>query len=460
MLMNKRAISALGAFALFFTPTVFAESYVVMAKGKSFDKNFVKKIESAGGTVRHMMNQVGIAVVDSDATDFLSKAESIRGVRSAVHNISLQFVKPMASDAVEFGVVEPPFTDDDDIYFDLQWGHDAIDAQDAWAKGHRGAGVRVAVLDSGIASTHPDIAPNLNMALSTSFVPGEGVDVGEGFFFNHGTHVAGTIAAADNGVGTIGVAPEAEIVAVKVLSQYTGSGGFGGIFAGMVYAVMIDADVINMSLGADVPRNCTFIDEETSELVHYPARDCAELFVAGNRIANFARQQGTLIIVAAGNDARDLNHDASLKVFPAELPGAVSISSTAPVGWAVDPSTDLDNPSSFSNFGTSGITFAAPGGDFVYPGNEDCVVAGLSRPCWVFDMVYSTIPGGWSWSPGTSMAAPHAAGVAALIIGANGSPMKPSDVVRAMKFGADDLGKPGKDAAYGHGRVNANNSTP
>src|SRR5437868_366562 len=83
--------------------------------------------------------------------------------------------------------------------------------------------VRVAVLDSGVASTHLDIAPNLNTALCTSFVPGEPYNY-TGTGFNHGTHTAGTIAAAANGVGTVGVAPKAELVAVKVLSADSGSG--------------------------------------------------------------------------------------------------------------------------------------------------------------------------------------------------------------------------------------------
>jgi subtilisin family serine protease len=92
-----------------------------------------------------------------------------------------------------------------------------------------------------------------------------------------------------------------------------------------------------------------------------------------------------------------------------------------------------------------------------YPGNENCLIAGLVRPCWVFDLVFSTGNGGWYWSAGTSMAAPHASGVAALIIGANGGDMKPSQVEAALRSSADDLGKPGNDDFYGAGRVNAFN---
>ena len=108
-------------------------------------------------------------------------------------------------------------------------------------------------------------------------------------------------------------------------------------------------------------------------------------------------------------------------------------------------------PASYTNYGTSSVEFSAPGGSVDYPGNEGCVVAGLARPCWVFDLVFSTGNGGWYWSGGTSMAAPHAAGVAALIIseaGGSGS-MSPARVEAAMRQRAIDLGKPGADDFFG-----------
>ena len=103
---------------------------------------------------------------------------------------------------------------------------------DAHDSGFTGAGVRVAVLDSGVAAGHVDLAPAMNLALSTSFVPGEAYNA-TGTGFNHGTHVAGIIAARANGIGTVGVAPGCEIVAVKVLSAASGSGSFGGIINGI-----------------------------------------------------------------------------------------------------------------------------------------------------------------------------------------------------------------------------------
>ena len=329
-------------------------------------------------------------------------------------------------------------------FFPLLWGMDAIDAPEAWNEGYTGEGVRVAVLDSGIDPTHSDLAPNLNTELSKSFVDGEDWAVQPGFYFNHGTHVAGTIAAADNEYGVIGVAPNAEIVAVKVLSEFTGSGGFSGINAGIVYAANIDADVINMSLGATLPKNGKFYDEDGNFLGRFPPNLIQEIIHAQQRAINYAYKKGVTIITSAGNDAMNGDGNGSTIVLPADLNNVVTVSATAPFAWAFDQTTNLDEPASYTNIGRSLVDVAAPGGDFDSPYNY-----------WWYDMVLSTIPGGWSWSAGTSMAAPHVAGVAALIIGKNGGEMDPHEVEKQLLKSADKIDTNGNSLFYGKGRVNA-----
>lgn len=460
--IRTAATAAVSVVAFLAAPVAAAESYVILAKNK-FSADFADQVQAAGGHITTLVPEIGVALVEADSADFRVAAARITGVQDVAANVVVRMIDPTHAVPMSFeeAFANPPASGDDDFFFDLQWGHQHIDAAAAWNAGYRGAGTRVAVLDSGIDAEHPDIAPNLNTALSASFVPGEDWNVRPGFFFNHGTHVAGTIAAADNGIGAIGVAPEAELVAVKVLSEFTGSGSFGGIAAGIVYAANIGADIINMSLGATIPHNCTFdvLDEDgnpTGETVHYPARDCAALLNMINRATSYATKAGSTIIASAGNEATDLDHNGSDVKVPAESNGVLSISALGPVGWATDPfNADFDRLASYSNYGQSGISFGAPGGDFVYPGNENCLAGGLVRPCWVFDLVFSTISGGWGWSAGTSMAAPHASGVAALIIGKHGGSMDPAKVEAELRKTSLDLGKPGKDDVFGHGRVDA-----
>jgi len=426
-------------------------SYLVLGNGNKLPNKLASAVARYGGTITREIPQIGIAVVTSDDPAFAERASGIAGVQSVVFDYTVELFMP---ELVEEGIPtsaygNPPNSGDDDFLFDLQWGHDAVDAPEAWNAGARGAGVRVAILDSGIDAEHPDLAPNLNAALSASFIDGEDWNVRPGTFFNHGSHVAGTVAAADNGFGVIGVAPEAEIVAVKVLSEYSGSGPFSRVIAGIVYAADINADIINMSLSGMYPRSLY-------------GSDGAALAVAVGRATTYAYQQGTAIFAAAANDGIDRDHDADLLVLPADAPHVIAISATAPEGWGADATTDLDVPASYTNYGQSRISFAAPGGDWSYaytPGGFDaCTVAGLTRPCYVFDYVMSTGSQGWWWATGTSMATPHAVGVAALIIGENGGDMHPSQLEAALRKAADDLGKPGNDDWYGAGRVNAYNA--
>lgn len=435
------------------------DRYLLQAQGNDLPPGLERKVEQAGGQVVERVPEIGLAIVESGGAGFREEASQIRGVRSVVADVNVQWVDPPAGgDGVGAAVGDPPTSGSGDPLFDLQWGHDAVDAPQAWQTGELGGGARVAVLDSGIDSDHPDLAPNLNRGLSASFVEGEGYDTTVDGRFNHGTHVSGTVAAVkDNALGTIGVAPRAELVAVKVLSEETGSGSFAGVAQGIVYAANVDSDIINMSLGGGFDgRN--YCDDEGNCV---SAREVSELVNLMKRATNYAQQQGTTVIASAGNDATNRDEDGGAVVLPADLPGVLSISATGPEGWALDPDTNLDTPAFYTNYGQSEIDFAAPGGD-VDPGlresGETCTVAGVTDQCWRFDLVYSTVPGGWGWAAGTSMAAPHASGVAAMIVGESGGEMSPSRVAAELRASADDLGKPGNDDYYGDGRVNANSA--
>jgi hypothetical protein len=152
---------------------------------------------------------------------------------------------------------------------------------------------------------------------------------------------------------------------VKVVSGATGSGDFGWLIEGLVYAADHGADVINMSLA---PTSRSMAGARTRS----PNSSTQSSAPSSTHAARMP-----CVIASAGNDARDLDHDsglkicdtdgcyvANLKAFPAEVPGVLAISATAPIGWALAPtSTSYDNLASYSNYGQSVIAFAAPGGD-------------------------------------------------------------------------------------------------
>lgn len=428
-------------------------SFLILGQGNRLPKDLATRISQAGGTLTGTIPAIGVATATSSAANFQSKASAIPGVQAVALDQPVQWIDPNlriveAGEATEPTGIGAAGIGDDETFFGLQWGPRAIHAPEAWELGARGTGVRVAVLDGGLNNTHIDLQGSVDEALSTSFVPGFlfWEDVGN---FSHATHVAGIIAAQDDGVGTIGIAPGATIVGIKVL--HGGSGTFEAVIQGLVYAATpiseggAGVDIINMSLGADFERQ---------------GRDAAHLANALSRATTYAYQQGVTVIASAGNDAIDLDHTRNLIVVPAQSTNANAISATGPVGFALG-ATNFSRPASYTNFGQSAIDFGAPGGDFVLPGNAVCTIPPVTNFCWVFDLVFS--PGtrrgfsntGYFWAAGTSMAAPHVAGVAALIIEKHGGSMHPAQVAAALRRSADDLGKPGNDDFYGHGFVNA-----
>src|SRR5262249_21847014 len=204
---------------------------------------------AAGGTVTSSYPQVGIAMVTSSSPGFLDAAMASKRFSDGALDTVVQWQKPGPTFELEESAVTPG----DETFVNLQWNIKAVEAAGAWAAGFDGSGVRVAVIDGGIYSAHQDLDANIDFAASTSFVPGFAFNQDVGTFW-HGTHVAGIIAAEDNGLGTIGIAPKATIIGVKAL--HNGSGSFGAVIAAILYASTplseggAGADIINMSLGA------------------------------------------------------------------------------------------------------------------------------------------------------------------------------------------------------------------
>lgn len=457
--MQKLLKVALGAAMLTSSVAVSAASFVVLGQaGADLDAAVAK----AGGTVKKRLSAID-AVVAEGSGNFRAAVEKQAGVQGVAKSITVDWTPGVriAGDAVA-EALDPPNNPPGSIdsRFNLQWGHTAVKAVAAWDAGYRGQGARVAVLDGGFSLNHPDIATKFDPSC-TADMTGEGIAYGPNSddmtgIFAHGMHTAGTIGAAQNNIGTIGVAPDATLCLVKVLFN-SGSGSFEDVAEGIIFAANKNVDVISMSLGAALVKS-----GEPGE-DGYTARDAVELRNLVDRAVSYAYKRGSLVITSAGNEGIDGDKDKNLIHTPSDSPQAISISATAPHAWAKAPNTTfLDNLASYSNYGRSVINLAAPGGDlhedtFLNGGN--CSVAGLVRPCYVFDFVFST--GGvvgnaanYYWSVGTSMATPHVSGVAALIVSKYGK-MHPAQLRAYLNAGADDLGQPGNDPAYGAGRVNA-----
>jgi subtilisin family serine protease len=468
-------------------------SYLVVLNGKGpAMASFEKQVGKARGTVTTLVPEIGVAFVSSSEPGFKNTLERLRQVQSVAYNVPVprEFSRHVAFSPEPQNIPGGS----DEFLAPLMWGLDAVNAPQAWAAGATGAGARVAVLDSGIDHDNLDLVSNINQDLSRSFLPcqepapgfgncdGQFEDwkVREGVFFNHGTHVSGTIAAADNAFGGIGVAPDAEIVAVKVCTEFDTFCLDEAILPGIVYAAEIGADVINMSLGGLFDRNpseiCKFIREfDIPVPCGQVVAETQAIISAYRRAFQFAKAHGTTVIVSAGNAGLDADTSGSLGFAFADIPNVLGISALGPVGRALPavfgdaPSAPLAGPDTladYSNHGRSIIDFAAPGGSFQLadeqiargqdPFASGCVAGGFLLPCVLFDTVLSNSAGdSFFFATGTSMAAPHASGVAAIIIGLNGGDMAPEQVRTAMKRYADDLGHPGHDKVFGDGRVNA-----
>jgi lantibiotic leader peptide-processing serine protease len=436
MKTSKLAVAVLGALCAM---SAEASQYVLQAS--KWGASQAAAVASAGGTVKFSNDKAGIAVVDSSNPNFLASALRGGAITSGAADMMVQWTQPTI---VEEATVNPG---DDTYYNHVQWAPQSIEAPAAWALGFDGSGVRVAVIDGGIYDAHVDLAGAVDVAASRSFASGTpdgcvekfNCDVGT---FWHATHVSGIIAARDNTIGVVGIAPRATIVGVKAL--HNGSGSFGAVISALIYASTDGrADIINMSLGAEFGRS---------------EKGAAELRSALNRAVNFATAHGSLVVVSAGNSAIDFDSAKDYTVTPAESGNAIAVSATGPLGFGLG-ATDFSRPASYSNYGSSLVWVAGPGGDAALPGNDVCSAPPIVQFCWVLDLVLSTsrgttVNGGYTWAAGTSMAAPAVSAVAALIKqkypGAT-----PAQLKTKLAQSATDEGKVGHDDFYGNGYVNA-----
>ncbi|MFE0516115.1 S8 family serine peptidase, partial [Streptomyces sp. NPDC058964] len=348
-------------------------SYVVnVPPGHGTSAHVQKAIAEAGGTVVISYDRIGVIVVHSSNPDFARTIRAVPWVDSAGATRNAPLPAQSTTDVgtpkvLSAGqVADAQAADGQDPLEPLQWDLPAIKADKAHEKTLGSRDVTVAVIDTGVDDTHPDIAPNFDRYASANCVSGK-PDTADGAWrpsaaeSPHGTHVAGEIAGARNGVGITGVAPGVKVAGIKVA---TTAGYFytEAVVCGFMWAAEHDVDVTNNSYYTDPWYfNCKN-DPDQKALVE-----------AVSRAARYAEKKGAVNVAAAGNENYDLSSD--------EITDPSSPNDTTPGDRVVDPSECLDIPtqlpgvvtvastgakglkSSFSNHGLGVIDIAAPGGD-------------------------------------------------------------------------------------------------
>ncbi|WP_406418217.1 S8 family serine peptidase [Streptomyces sp. NBC_00873] len=437
-------------------------------------------IAEAGGTIVTSYDRIGVIVVHSSNPDFAKTIRNTPGVESAgatrtaplksvatteEGSTELLTAEEAAKAAAAAGPGQEPLEPN-------QWDMRAIQADEASKINDGSPSVTVGVIDTGVDDTHVDLKANFSREQSASCVGGV-ADTTDGAWrpqageSDHGTHVAGTIAAARNGIGVTGVAPGVKVAGIKVSEPGIGFFYTEAVVCGFVWAA---------EHGIEVTNNSYYVDPWYFNCQDDP--DQKALLDALTRATKYAERKGVLNVAAAGNENYDLNSDSIVdtsspndspsgtrtidphKCFdiPTQLPGVVTVSATGTQGFK----------SYYSSFGLGVADVSAPGGDrWQIPATPDANGRVLS----------TVVNGQYGYKQGTSMATPHVAGVAALLKSTHPK-ATPAQLQELLKAQAVNPGCPSKvynsagqliDATtckgdskvngyYGHGIVNALNA--
>ncbi len=442
-----------------------SQTYLVLYKSQAVPKDAASVISKAGGSLVVSYDPIGVAVASSDNPSFQSNLLSDNRVEgaSATGNFGAQLTDEME-------VVDAPAVSQVDSWGDpsssLQWDMVQIHVPEAHEINSGSPSVVVGDIDTGLDYTHPDLAANVDFANSVSCVGGvPNQDPAAWMDDNgHGTHTAGTIAAAKNGIGIVGVAPNVKIAGIK-------AGNADGYFfpeavvCSFMWAAQHNISVTNNSYYADPWLfNCRNDAEQRA------------IWKAEQRAIRYAMSKGVVVVAAQGNENMDLsktNVDTSspddstpitrevtnaCAVVPVDISGVIGVTANG----------NLLQKSYYSSYGVGVAQVTAPGGDSRYQRT-----AAASR-----GTVYSTYSKNrYAYAQGTSMASPHVTGVVALILSQYGKmpqgavqamltqtadpldcPPNPFDPSGTGSYLATCAGGAGYNGFFGHGQVNALNA--
>ena len=419
------------------------QTYIVLYKQQALPATVRTTIQRAGGTLVASYRQIGVVIARSSNTAFrrnLLKDTRIE-TAAATTRFAIQLPNQTAAEGPPGGDLTNTPAADSDTLSGLQWDMRQIHTPEAHAITGGSSAVLVGDIDTGIDFNHPDLQANIDVANSANCLSGAAVQGTAAQDDNgHGTHTAGTIAAAANGFGIVGVAPNVKVAAIK-------SGSADGFFfpeavvCGFMWAATHHMDVTNNSYFADPwEYNCR--------------NDAAQraIWKAEQRAILFAERMGVTVVAAEGNDSDDTAHPTTdvtspddttpieraitnaCVIVPVEVAGVIGVSAVGNFRQTDGDSDPNDYLKSFySSFGVGVTDLTAPGGDSRFFTSE-ALPNGRVLSTWPSDLMADCLrpvvdPGhplvGYCYQQGTSMASPHVAGVAALIISRFGSATTP-----------------------------------
>jgi lantibiotic leader peptide-processing serine protease len=456
-----RALIAASASALglAFAGAASAANYIVLYKGQAIPPDAAGQVMFAGGELVASYDQIGVGIARSDDPSFRAKLLRARGIENvaptAGYGVRVESVD--SHDPLE-ELPNTPASDTDNLS-GLQWDMRQIHTPEAHAITGGSRAVLAGDIDTGADPSHPDLAPNIDLANSVSCEGGAPNQAPAAWRDDagHGTHTAGTIAAAANGIGIVGTAPNVRLGIIDVADP---AGFFfpEAVVCGFVWAAEHGFDVTNNSYFAD-PFQWNCHNDPVTQAI----------FKAEHRAIRYAMNNGVTVVASAGNSNIDMTRHPpegnECVRIPSEIEGVITVTANG----------NLRRKAFYSNYGVAVTNVVAPGGDSTQITPEAPNGRVLSTwPSYLPCLRSVTDPGApgalWCYQQGTSMAAPHATGVAALIISRYGDArtpqngkMRPQQVQAYLEHTADSqpcdapncTGGEGYNSYYGHGQVNA-----